>query len=69
MALEIDGFGVALILGRAERGGAGPDVLVGDVVGVFCGDVDGVVSILGECGGEVVGPGMGGGMLVFLIKN
>lgn len=40
--------------GRVGGGRAGPDVFVGDGVGVFCGDVDGE---MGEIGGDFVGPG------------
>ena len=42
MARRIDGLGVALVFGAA--GGAGPDVFVGDGVGVFGGYFDAAVG-------------------------
>lgn len=40
MPCRVDGFGVAFKFEPAVGRGAGPDILVGYIVGVFGGDVD-----------------------------
>ena len=52
MACWIDRFAMALVFDAAR--GAGPDVFVGNGVGVFGGDVD---ILVGERRGAFLGPG------------